>query len=118
MSICMPGGIHFGVGRFCLYDNSTNYWDTDHVLLCHMFWVDEHKNDYLEVHDLTEYINLIVWSAVAPPTSSPLMWLSGLLQRYRCQMDVNGRFTYYLTRNLLPIGPDQTSSPHNNQICK
>ena len=32
---------------------------------------------------------------VAPPTSSPLMWLSVLLQRYRCQLDVNGRFTYY-----------------------
>ena len=30
---------------------------------------------------------------VAPPTSSPLMWLSVLLQRYRGQLDVNGRFT-------------------------
>ena len=30
---------------------------------------------------------------VAPPTSSLLMWLSVLVQRYRCQLDVNGRFT-------------------------
>ena len=40
--------------------------------------------------------------AVAPPTSSPLMWLSGLLQHYRYQLDVNGRFTYYLN-HLAPL---------------
>ena len=34
--------------------------------------------------------------AVAPLTSSPLMWPSVLLQRYICQLDVNGRFNYYL----------------------
>ena len=39
---------------------------------------------------------------VAPPTSSPLMWLSVLLRRYRCQLDVNGRFTYYLN-HLAPL---------------
>ena len=39
---------------------------------------------------------------VALPTSSPRMWLSGLLQRYRCQLDVNGRFTYYLN-HLAPL---------------
>ena len=39
---------------------------------------------------------------VAPPTCSPLMWLSGLLHRYRCQLDVNSRFTYYLN-HLAPL---------------
>ena len=41
-------------------------------------------------------------ATVAPPTSSPLLWLSVLLERYRCHLDVNGRFTYYLN-HLAPL---------------
>ena len=59
--------------------------------------------------DLTMYYHCAAFSpvpttfiSVAPPTSSPLMWLSGLIQRYICQLDVNGRFTSYLN-HLAPL---------------
>ena len=49
--------------------------------------------------------SILLMSAVAPSTSSPLMWLYVLLQRYRVQLDVNGRFTLLWTTWPLSVQP-------------
>ena len=94
----------FGTTNRCIRVSATHtptkYYHTalplhSHLILLQLYIVPIQAFSYCA--------HLRTWTLmVDPPTSSPLMWISVLLQRYRYHLDVNSRFTYYLN-HLAPL---------------